>query len=85
MEIEQEVSDVAEQSGVGDSPVFRERNITSNVSVRSNQAVVLGGLIQDHGSDGKTGVPGLYRAPLIGPLFGETSQARQRAPNWWWC
>jgi Flp pilus assembly secretin CpaC len=42
-----------------------------------------GGLIQDNRSDGKTGVPGLYRAPIIGPLFGETSAPR--APNWWWC
>jgi general secretion pathway protein D len=78
MEIEQEVSDVAPQSGVGDSPVFRERKINSVVSVRSNQAVVLGGLIQDLGSDGKTGVPGLYRAPLIGPLFGQTSRSSER-------
>jgi general secretion pathway protein D len=78
MEIEQEVSTVAEQSGTLNSPTFRTRNITSNVAVRSNQAVVLGGLIQDARADGKTGVPGLYRAPIIGPLFGETSKRAER-------
>jgi general secretion pathway protein D len=78
MEIEQEVSDVAQQTGVGDSPVFRERKINSVVSVRSNQAVVLGGLIQDSTEGGKSGIPGLYRAPLIGPLFGETSRLASR-------
>jgi general secretion pathway protein D len=78
MEIEQEVSDVAQDSGTLNSPTFRTRNITSNVAVRSNQAVVLGGLIQDSSEDGKSGIPGLYRAPLIGPLFGETSRRALR-------
>ena len=78
MEIEQEVSTVAEETGPLNSPTFRTRNITSNVSVRSNQAVVLGGLIQDSRTDGKSGVPGLYRAPIIGPLFGETSKRAAR-------
>ncbi len=78
MEIEQEVSDVAQESGTLNSPTFRTRNITSNVAVRSNQAVVLGGLIQDAREDGKSGIPGLYRAPLIGPLFGETSRRALR-------
>jgi general secretion pathway protein D len=79
MEIEQEVSSVSPEqvSGV-DSPSFRERTITSNVSVRSSQAVVLGGLIQDNSSENKSGVPGLYRAPLIGPLFGETRRQATR-------
>jgi general secretion pathway protein D len=78
MEIEQEVSTVAQESGALNSPTFRTRNITSNVAVRSNQAVVLGGLIQDASEDGKSGVPGLYRAPLIGPLFGETRRLSER-------
>ena len=78
MEIEQEVSTVAAESGPLNSPTFRTRNITSNVAVRSNQAVVLGGLIQDSRSDGKSGVPGFYRAPIIGPLFGETNKQAER-------
>jgi general secretion pathway protein D len=78
MEIEQEVSTVAEETGPLNSPTFRTRNITSNVAVRSNQAVVLGGLIQDSRTDGKSGVPGLYRAPILGPLFGETSKRAER-------
>ena len=78
MEIEQEVSTVASETGPLNSPTFRTRNITSNVAVRSNQAVVLGGLIQDTRDKGKQGVPGLYRAPIIGPLFGETSKRANR-------
>ncbi|MBK1629537.1 type II secretion system protein GspD [Thiohalocapsa halophila] len=79
MEIEQEVSSVSPEQIAGvDSPSFRERTITSNVSVRSSQAVVLGGLIQDNSSENKSGVPGLYRAPIIGPLFGETRRQATR-------
>ena len=78
LEIEQEVSTVAEETGPLNSPTFRTRNITSNVAVRSGQAVVLGGLIQDQSSEGKSGVPGLYRLPIIGPLFGATNRSAER-------
>jgi general secretion pathway protein D len=72
MEIEQEVSTVAEtESSALNSPTFQTRKITSNVAVRSNQAVVLGGLIQNEREDGSQGIPGLYRLPLVGPLFGQ--------------
>ncbi|MBO8085879.1 MAG: type II secretion system secretin GspD [Marichromatium sp.] len=79
MEIEQEVSTVATtESSNLDSPTFQTRNITSSVAVRSNQAVVLGGLIQDQREDGKQGVPGLYDLPIAGALFGERSKKANR-------
>jgi general secretion pathway protein D len=67
MEIEQEVS----QPGpvVRNAPSFATRNITSSVAVQSNQAVVLGGLIQDRLTNSKDGIPGLYNLPAIGWLF----------------
>jgi general secretion pathway protein D len=79
MEIEQEVSSVNKEEGSTDSPAFRTRKINSNVAVRSNQAVVLGGLIQDDREDTKAGVPGLYRLPGVGALFGETSRKARRS------
>lgn len=79
MEIEQEVSTVAKtDSSTLDSPTFQTRNITSSVAVRSNQAVVLGGLIQDQQSDGRQGVPGLYNLPFAGALFGERTKEANR-------
>ncbi|MCF8002600.1 MAG: type II secretion system secretin GspD [Chromatiaceae bacterium] len=81
MDIEQEVSSVipdgSEISGIN-SPSFRTRNINSSVAVRSGQAVVLGGLIQDESSNSKAGLPGLYRAPIFGPLFGSTDKESKR-------
>jgi general secretion pathway protein D len=78
MQIDQQVSSVLEDVGPLGSPSFRNRTITSNVAVRSNQAVVLGGLIQDDTSTGKSGVPGLYRAPIVGSLFGNTTKTARR-------
>jgi general secretion pathway protein D len=81
MEIEQEVSTVDAAGSGGstlESPTFSTRNITSSVAVRSNQAVVLGGLIQNERSDGNQGVPGLYNLPFAGPLFGQRSKTSKR-------
>jgi general secretion pathway protein D len=79
MEIEQEVSTVTEtDSSSLDSPTFKTRNITSNVAVRSNQAVVLGGLIQDTSQEGNQGIPGLYSLPVVGPLFGQRTRKADR-------
>ena len=79
MEIEQEVSTVSEtDSSALNSPTFQTRNITSNVAVRSNQAVVLGGLIQDEREEGNQGIPGLYSLPVVGPLFGERTRKADR-------
>jgi general secretion pathway protein D len=79
MEIEQEVSTVAEtESSSLNSPTFQTRQITSNVAVRSNQAVVLGGLIDDTREEGKQGIPGLYGLPVVGPLFGERVKSAGR-------
>lgn len=80
MEIEQEVS-TAEPVASGasvQSPEIATRNINSTVAVRSNQAVVLGGLIEDSRSDTQQGIPGLYSLPVVGSLFGEKSKRAQR-------
>jgi general secretion pathway protein D len=79
MEIEQEVSTVDESaSSALNSPTFITRNIKSNVAVRSGQAVVLGGLIEDIRETGKQGIPGLYNLPVVGALFGETRREADR-------
>jgi general secretion pathway protein D len=80
MEIEQEVTTVDPNASAGGvtSPTFQTRKITSNVAVRTSQAVVLGGLISDERSDGKSGVPGLYSVPILGFLFGETARQAGR-------
>ena len=79
MEIKQEVSTVsATDTSALNSPTFQTRKINSNVAVRSGQAVVLGGLIQDIQEEGQQGVPGLYNLPVVGSLFGERKHSADR-------
>ncbi|WP_020506898.1 type II secretion system secretin GspD [Lamprocystis purpurea] len=79
MDIKQKVSKVAQTTSSNlNSPTFSTREIESLVAVRSNQAVVLGGLIQDDREEGKNGIPGLFDLPYAGALFGERSKKATR-------
>lgn len=50
-------------------PVIQARELESLMKVPSGQIAVMGGLMQDSVDNGKDGVPGLSRLPLIGDLF----------------
>lgn len=79
MDIKQEVTDVAQTTTSGiDAPTFQQRSLESTVSVNTGNTIVLGGLIRDNRSDSEGGVPGLHKAPLIGPLFGQSTNSLRR-------
>ena len=50
----------------------------SKVTVKSGQTLVLGGLIRDNRSDGQNGIPVLYKIPVVGALFGNTTETVDR-------
>jgi general secretion pathway protein D len=60
------------------NPTFTQRKITSRVNVQSGQTVVLGGLIQDSEERGRDRVPILGEIPVVGNLFGTTSNVNIR-------
>ncbi len=79
MDVKQSVTDVRKTTtGDEENPTFLERTIMSRVSVRSGQSVVLGGLIRENASDNDSGIPFLYKLPLVGPLFGATRKENNR-------
>jgi len=78
MDVEQSVTDVGEIDAATGQRAFLERNIVSKVAVRSNESVVLGGLIRDNAVQGDSGIPILHQLPLIGPLFGATDKENRR-------
>lgn len=75
MEIRQEVSDQSEnvQAGGESYPSFFERSVATTLTVKHNQTIVMGGLIKENKSDGRSGVPVLNRIPILGFLFGKKS------------
>ena len=78
MTIEQSVTDIGEVDAATGQSTFLERNITSRVAVRSNESVVLGGLIRENASEGSAGVPWLHSLPVIGGLFGTIENKKRR-------
>ncbi|HFD17171.1 MAG TPA: hypothetical protein ENJ38_12825, partial [Rhodospirillales bacterium] len=78
--ISQEVSRLA-STGVqtlNNNPLIQQRKIASRVNVRSGQTVVLGGLIQDSDVRNKEKIPLLGDIPVLGELFGSTSNTAAR-------
>ncbi len=79
MEIEQEVSDVADTGSSGiDSPTFRQRRIKTTVAVQDGEAIVLAGLIQDRATRARTQVPLVGDIPWVGNLFKDKSDTVSR-------
>ncbi len=74
MDIEQEVSDAIATTTSGiDSPTIQQRKISSSVAIQSGETIVLGGLIRERRTDSNTGIPILSNIPVLGHLFGTTS------------
>ncbi|QIB67682.1 type II secretion system secretin GspD [Kineobactrum salinum] len=77
MDVEQSVTDIGTAT-INEQPTFLERNIMSRVAVRSDESVVLGGLIRENASSRDSGVPLLHRIPVLGALFGSTVNNNRR-------
>jgi general secretion pathway protein D len=60
------------------TPRIQTRKISSTIAVNSGDTIVLGGLIENNQDRSATGLPGLHRLPLIGPLFGSRADNQDR-------
>jgi general secretion pathway protein D len=78
MQINQAVSDVGPVDVATGQRSFLQRQIGSKVAVRSGETLVLGGLIRDNGTKGKSGVPWLQDIPVVGSLFGANNASTDR-------
>ncbi len=81
MELSQEVSEQAGDVIVGDQsyPSFFQRTVDTTLTVGHNQTIVIGGLIRENKSKGNAGVPGIYKIPIIGSLFGTRSDTQAKS------
>jgi general secretion pathway protein D len=72
MDISQEVSNVGELLKVAgqDYYTFNKRKVTTSLTVKHNQAIIIGGMISNSKTDAASGVPWLVDIPLIRWLFG---------------
>lgn len=78
MSVDQTVTDVGPQDEVTKQRSFLQRQVSSRVAVRSGETIVMGGLIQENTSAGRSGVPLLHDLPVVGHLFGSTNKTGAR-------
>ena len=78
MTVNQSVTDVGARDEVTQQRAFLQRQISSRVAVRSGESIVMGGLIQENSSEGRSGIPYLYDLPVVGNLFGSTNNSGAR-------
>ena len=79
LEVTQEVSDFTTQALFGaDQIVISKREATSNLVAQDGQTIVIGGLIKEKITKGRSGLPLISKIPLLGYLFGSTSDQDDR-------
>jgi general secretion pathway protein D len=78
LDIRQQVSNVVPGTEERANPTISQREIGTAVSVASGQTVILGGLISQSQTSGRSGVPVLRDIPLVGNLFSGVSDSDQR-------
>ena len=78
LDIDQSITDVGPVDAATGQRSFLERNVSSRVAIRSGESVVLGGLIRDNESQGRSGVPLLMDIPGLGALFSTTNTVSSR-------
>jgi general secretion pathway protein D len=71
MDVNQSVSSVVPTTtSTIDSPTIQQRRLTSTISVKSGETVLLGGMIQQQNNRSSSGIPLLNELPGVGALFG---------------
>jgi len=79
LDIEQEVSSVVKTTTSGiDSPTIRQRKMTTSVVVNDNEALALGGLIQEKENTTKAKVPVFGDIPILGAAFRQKNDTLSR-------
>ena len=51
------------------APTFTERHIKTSILAQNGRTVIIGGIIDSQGTQGKSGIPWLENIPLLSPLF----------------
>jgi len=81
MDINQEIDGLNGSThidNVGDVPNTTQRTLNSEIAVKDRDTVMLGGFIQSDKSNSKSGIPYLQDIPLIGFLFSQHTDKKDR-------
>jgi len=80
LEITQEISSLGESVKVGgqDETSINKTEAVTSLVAQDGDTIIIGGLIQEDSSTAKDGLPFLSKIPIIGNLFGSTTNKKNR-------
>ena len=78
LDIEQEISQVQNNTGVGGNPVFTQRKVKSSIGVATGQTVMMAGLIQENQNLTRGGIPLLDQIQNLGDAFSHQDKQNSR-------
>jgi general secretion pathway protein D len=75
IELNQEISDYVtiKLYANEDQVIINKTDVSTNLVVQDGQTIIIGGLINEKISASNTGIPWLNKIPILGYLFGNTS------------
>ena len=76
--IDQQFSETRAAGAASLTPTILTRDLSTSMTLRDGQSVLMGGLISEGQSQGGSGVPGLGRIPVVGRLFRADSYQNDR-------
>ena len=79
MDINQEVSEQSDYISIGEEekkyPSFYKRSVSTSLTVKHAQTIVIGGLIRETKSEGAAGAPCLINIPIVRYVFGKETKS----------
>ncbi|MYK46942.1 MAG: hypothetical protein F4029_12030, partial [Gammaproteobacteria bacterium] len=78
LEINQNFSETRAAGAASLTPTILTRDLSTSMTLRDGQSVLMGGLISESQSQGQSGLPGLGRVPVLGRLFRADSFQNDR-------
>ena len=80
LEIQTEISDIdtsiQTEQGI---PAFKSNKLISNFNVKSNQLIMLSGLIQNHKGENQDTLPYLSKIPIFNKLFSSKNYRNRKS------
>jgi general secretion pathway protein D len=78
MEVSQQIEELGpdQQIGTDKWPTVLSREMSASIAVQSRETIVLGGLVRRSEKESRSGIPFLYRIPLLGLLFRGSDSAK---------
>lgn len=78
LQIQQQFSETRAAGAASLTPTILSRDLSTHMTLRDGQSVLIGGLISESQSQGRSGVPGLGYLPVVGRLFRTESYQNDR-------